>query len=1002
MSRTYYLRLFAMAFSTVLACSSDSTGGMDLGTIPDSGPPPRVGPEPYITEFLTKNQAGLKDEDGTTSDWIEIFNPDTQPLDLGGYHLTDSTSKPTRWTFPSGTVIAPSGYLVVFASGKNRSVAGQPLHTNFQLSSGTRASSCTASGGSYLALTNPNGDALPPVWNPYPGQSSDVSYGLLKNATDASQAFFAKPTPGAANDVTSAVAERVTFSPTSRTFNAGTMQPVTLSTKSPTATIRYTSNRARPIAVAGKLGNFTADLTTDVCTMNAHGFGSGDLVRVSGPTPLVTAMNYFVVPIDANSFKLAVEPGGPTIDLTASGTFEIRRDAVTGVVNTATDIITTTPPITFLNGDAVQVSISAAGMLPGGLAANTTYYVSVQGPNSFKLATTAALTTAVDITTAGTGTLTVFRTPSPVYSAPIPVSVNTRVRAQAFEAGRPDGPISSETYFAIDAAAQAFSSNVPLVLTTSWNVLIQNNNTPVDSYIMIFEPKATDNNLAKLTNPPDMVSPCTLERHGSSTGGDPKFSMALELQDENGIDQNCSPFGMPAESDWLMHAPYQFDRSMMHNDLLYRLSNEVGRYAVRTKLIEHIHNEQSLPDTIEGAVTGIDYFGVYSFQEKIKRGPDRVNIDSLSVTDTTLPNIGGGYIFKADRLDAGEIGIRPLAGQSFGNAGTGGPGANILAWVYPRETSTDPFRVVNLQQSDFLRGYLGTAWATLSGALFTDPVNGYAKYWDVGSVVDHHILNTATKNADAFRLSSYWHKPRTGKLTAGPVWDFDRAEGSTDGRDFDYSTWTAAGGTDFFTYPWYNEMMRDPNFWQQWIDRYTELRQGALLTDNIANHIDEFAAILNPGNAANTPAKRTVQRWTASLPRGAGSNNALTNNVFDGTYLGEIAWLKYWWANRLTFMDAQVTRPVSTSPAAGPVTAGTTVKLISASQVVPGVKVYYTTDGTDPRASGGSPSPTALVYNGPITIGSNTTLTMRAWNPTPSAPIGSGWSAPSKAIYTVQ
>lgn len=1002
MSRTYYLGLLAMALSTALACSSDGTSGQDLSPGMDAGTVPRTGPQPYITEFLTKNQAGLTDEDGTTSDWIEIYNPDTQPIDLGGYHLTDSSGKPTRWTFPSGAVIAPGGYLVVFASGKNRAVAGKPLHTNFQLSSGTRASSCTQSGGAYLALTSPSGDALPPVWNPYPGQSSDLSYGLMKNATDAGQAFFAKPTPGAANDTTSALAERVTFSPTSKTFNSGTTLPVTLSVTSPTATIRYTTNRARPIAVAGKLGNFTADMTTDVCTMTAHGFASGDLVRVSGPAPLVTAMNYFVIPVDASSFKLAVEPGGPAIDLKASGTFEIRREAITGVVNTATDVVTTTPPITFLNGDAVQVSISAGGMLPAGLTAGTTYYVSVQGPNSFKLATTAALTTAVDITTAGTGTLTTFRIPSPVYSAPIPVSLNTRIRAQTFEPGRPDGPIVSEAYFALDAAAQTFSSNLPLVLTTSWNVAIQNNNVPVESYIMVFEPKPADNNLAKLTNPPDMISPCTLERHGSSTGGDPKFSMALELQDENGIDQSCSPFGMPAESDWLMHAPYQFDRSMMHNDLLYRLSNEVGRYAVRTKFIEHIHNEQSLPDTIEGAITGIDYFGVYSFQEKIKRGPDRVNIDGLSITDTTSPTIDGGYMFKADRLDAGESGIRPLAGQSFGNAGTGGPGANILAWVYPRETSTDPFRVVNQQQSDFLRGYLGAGWAALSGATFTDPVTGYAKYWDVGSVIDHHILNTATKNADAFRLSSYWHKPRTGKITAGPVWDFDRAQGSTDGRDFDYGTWTAAGGTDFFTYPWYKEMMLDPNFWQQWIDRYAELRQGPLSAVNVWNHVDEFAAILNPGNGANTPAKRTVQRWTASVPRAAGSNNALTNNLFDGTYLGEVAWLKYWWERRLLFMDTQVTRPVVPIPAAGTVSSGTTVTLTSQSQIYPGIKIYYTTDGSDPRASGGSPSATAQVYSGPLPIGTNVKLTMRAWNPAPVAPVASGWSALSTASYTVQ
>ncbi len=286
----------------------------------------------------------------------------------------------------------------------------------------------------------------------------------------------------------------------------------------------------------------------------------------------------------------------------------------------------------------------------------------------------------------------------------------------------------------------------------------------------------------------------------------------------------------------------------------------------------------------------------------------------------------------------------------------------------------------------------------------TDPVNGYAKYWDVLPTIDHHILNTATKNADAFRLSSYWFKGRTGKLTAGPIWDFDRAEGSTDGRDFDYSVWSPppGSGTDFFTYPWYKEMLADPNFMQAWIDRLDQLRQGTLATANIKARIDEYAGILNPGNAANTPAKRTVQRWAVSAPRGAGSNNALTNNSFDGTYQGEVNWLKYWWERRLLFMDAQVTRPVTTSPAAGTVAVGTNVTLTSASMAVPGLKLYYTTDGSDPRASGGSPSPTAQVYSAPIKLNVNTKLTMRAWSPTPVAPITSGWSAPSTAMYTVQ
>ena len=70
---------------------------------------------PIITEFLADNDTTLNDEDEDSSDWIEIHNPDTTPIDLAGYHLTDEVSNPTLWTFPSVT-LAPGDYLIVFAS----------------------------------------------------------------------------------------------------------------------------------------------------------------------------------------------------------------------------------------------------------------------------------------------------------------------------------------------------------------------------------------------------------------------------------------------------------------------------------------------------------------------------------------------------------------------------------------------------------------------------------------------------------------------------------------------------------------------------------------------------------------------------------------------------------------------------------------------------------------------------------------------------------------------
>ena len=51
---------------------------------------------------------------------------------LAGWFLTDTTNNLAKWEFPA-TNIPPNGYLVVFASEKNRRRAGAPLHTNFRL-----------------------------------------------------------------------------------------------------------------------------------------------------------------------------------------------------------------------------------------------------------------------------------------------------------------------------------------------------------------------------------------------------------------------------------------------------------------------------------------------------------------------------------------------------------------------------------------------------------------------------------------------------------------------------------------------------------------------------------------------------------------------------------------------------------------------------------------------------------------------------------------------------
>ncbi|MDB6034785.1 MAG: hypothetical protein JWM16_5123, partial [Verrucomicrobiales bacterium] len=121
-----------------------------------------------ITEFMASNTKTLADEDGSFEDWIEIANTGTSSVNLGGWYLTDTAASLTKWQFPA-TNLNAGGFLVVFASNKDRRIPGARLHTNFRLSAT----------GEYLALVKPDGVTITSEFAPvFPPQANDVSYGI--------------------------------------------------------------------------------------------------------------------------------------------------------------------------------------------------------------------------------------------------------------------------------------------------------------------------------------------------------------------------------------------------------------------------------------------------------------------------------------------------------------------------------------------------------------------------------------------------------------------------------------------------------------------------------------------------------------------------------------------------------------------------------------------------------------------------------------------------------
>jgi hypothetical protein len=80
-----------------------------------------------LNELSNRNSGQIADEDNSLEDWIELYNPSGSALNLSGYYLSDDSLNSEKWAFPS--CLMPSGdHLIVFASGKDRSVPPENFH----------------------------------------------------------------------------------------------------------------------------------------------------------------------------------------------------------------------------------------------------------------------------------------------------------------------------------------------------------------------------------------------------------------------------------------------------------------------------------------------------------------------------------------------------------------------------------------------------------------------------------------------------------------------------------------------------------------------------------------------------------------------------------------------------------------------------------------------------------------------------------------------------------
>ncbi len=373
-----------------------------------------------------------------------------------------------------------------------------------------------------------------------------------------------------------------------------------------------------------------------------------------------------------------------------------------------------------------------------------------------------------------------------------------------------------------------------------------------------------------------------IEIRGASSQLFPKKSYGLETRDENNEDLNVSLLEFPEEEDWVLYAPYS-DKSLMRNILIYDLSRDIGMYASRSLFVELTINDV--------------YKGVYVFMEKLKRDGERIAINKLKDDENSGEDLTGGYILKIDKTAGSNLGEGYNDQNSF-TSQYAPPNATMgqeINFLYENPDAED----ITTEQKTYISTFVTDFEAALASDDFADPDKGYEAYIDIDSFIDFFLLNELSNNVDGYRLSTFMHKDKNGKLKMGPIWDFNLAFGNADYcNGGETNVWTYKFNErcpeDFWQVPfWWDRLLQDPEFVSRLRTRWDTLRGGTFSEEDIMEKINGYDSTLEKAGAIDANFKTWSILGTYIWP------NRFVGNSHDD----ELNYLKDWVQNRLVWMD---------------------------------------------------------------------------------------------------
>ena len=342
-----------------------------------------------------------------------------------------------------------------------------------------------------------------------------------------------------------------------------------------------------------------------------------------------------------------------------------------------------------------------------------------------------------------------------------------------------------------------------------------------------------------------------IKGRGNSTWGLPKKPYSLKLTEKKSL------LGMPSHKRWALLANYS-DKTLLRTETAFKLSSMLDNLAwtPRSQQVDLYLNSQ--------------YKGVYQLTEAIKLDENRVN-----VTEIKKGTPSGGYILEIDVREGEVFNFRTTQGIVFCCSDPDDGLDKII--------NGDTRSLFEKIQED-----VQAAEDALYSAGYADPDTGYRHYLDVDSFIDWYLVNEITKNNDAVFFASVfmYYDPVKEKYCMGPVWDFDISLGNIDynGSDNPVNFWIKNS-------PWIARLFEDPWFVSQVKARWNQKKAEF---NSIPQFIDQRASYLAIAQTFN------FRKWTIL------DKIVWPNPQINGSYYGEIAYMKSWLTTRLNWLDGAI------------------------------------------------------------------------------------------------